>query len=159
MRRDRRELSNHVSAAQTLGVRMTNARQTWLLVALWAAVGVVMTLLSWPAINGLKFPDPDDAMRLLEVRDWLAGQSWFDVTQYRLNPPVGVPMHWSRLVDVPIAGVIVLFRSFTGVQSAEIAALVLVPLLTLGIAMLLVQRIGLRLMSSRAALLAAVATP
>ena len=45
----------------------------------------------------------DDAMRLVEVRDLLAGQGWFDLTQYRLSPPGGVAMHWSRLVDVPLA--------------------------------------------------------
>jgi hypothetical protein len=45
----------------------------------------------------------DDAMRLVEIRDLLAGQSWFDLTQYRLNPPSGVAMHWSRLIDLPLA--------------------------------------------------------
>lgn len=47
--------------------------------------------------------DTDSAMRLVEVRDLLHGQSWFDTTQYRMNVPLGVPMHWSRLVDAPIA--------------------------------------------------------
>ena len=46
--------------------------------------------------------------------DFLAGQSWFDVTQYRSNPPIGAPMHWSRLVDVPIAGLILLLAPFVG---------------------------------------------
>ena len=45
----------------------------------------------------------DDAMRLAGVRDLLAGQSWFDLTQHRLDPPQGSPMHWSRLIDAPIA--------------------------------------------------------
>src|SRR5437763_9686188 len=45
----------------------------------------------------------DDAMRLVQIRDLLAGQNWFDLTQYRLNPPAGVPTHWSRLIDLPIA--------------------------------------------------------
>src|SRR5215467_4071610 len=45
----------------------------------------------------------DDAMRLVEVRDLLAGQSWFDLVQHRLAPPDGVNMHWSRLIDLPIA--------------------------------------------------------
>jgi len=46
----------------------------------------------------------DDAMRLVEVRDLLGGQSWFDLTQYRLAPPEGVRMHWSRLIDLPPRG-------------------------------------------------------
>src|SRR4029078_13165404 len=45
----------------------------------------------------------DDAMRLVQVRDLLAGQGWYDLTQYRLSPPEGVVMYWSRLIDVPIA--------------------------------------------------------
>lgn len=44
----------------------------------------------------------DDAMRLVQVRDLLAGQSWFDVTQYRLGLETGTPMHCSRLIDLPI---------------------------------------------------------
>jgi hypothetical protein len=48
----------------------------------------------------------DDAMRLVEVRDFLAGQGWFDLTQYRLSPPDGVATHWSRLIDVPLAALI-----------------------------------------------------
>ena len=38
-------------------------------------------------------------MRLVEVRDWLAGQAWFDLHQYRLDPPDGVQMHWTRVLD------------------------------------------------------------
>ena len=37
------------------------------------------------------------------MRDFLAGQNWFDLTQYRLNPPDGVVTHWSRLIDLPLA--------------------------------------------------------
>ena len=125
----------------------------WLVVACWIA---------WTSRMGVAermFSDPDDAMRLVQVRDWLAGQSWFDVTQYRLNAPSGGAMHWSRLVDIPIAAVILLARPFFGPYGAESAALIVVPLLTLGIAMLLVYRIASRLMDGSAALLAVLATP
>ena len=134
-------------------------RNLLLLIGGWLVVSVLMAMLSWPSITQRQFPDPDDAMRLLQVRDWVAGQSWFDVTQYRLNLPDGVPMHWSRLVDAPIAAVILLARPFFGQYGAETAALVVVPLLTLGIAMLLVQRVGLKIMGSGPALAAALATP
>ena len=96
-----------------------------------------MIAIGWSNVLDRRFPDPDDAMRLLQVRDWLAGQSWFDVTQYRLNLPFGAPMHWSRLVDLPIAAVILLFRPIFGADGGETAALIIVPLLTLGAAMLL----------------------
>jgi hypothetical protein len=134
-------------------------RDLWWLAGAWLVAAVLMTLLSLGTIAERQFPDPDDVMRLLQVRDWIGGQSWFDVTQHRLNPPDGVPMHWSRLVDIPIAAVILLLRPFAGEQGAETAALVAVPLITLGVAMLLVQRVGLKLMNAGPALAAAIATP
>src|SRR5579872_6829055 len=65
----------------------------------------------------------DDAMRLAQVRDLLAGQSWYDLTQWRMNVPFGLPMHWSRLIDAPIAGLILLFRQFLAPQPAETLAI------------------------------------
>jgi hypothetical protein len=47
--------------------------------------------------------DTDSAMRLVQMRDLLHGQAWFDLTQYRMNPPQGVAMHWTRLLDIPLA--------------------------------------------------------
>lgn len=134
-------------------------RNLRILFGAWLVVSVFLTLVAWPSIMQRKFPDPDDIMRLMQVRDWIGGQSWFDVTQYRLNPPAGVPMHWSRLVDVPIAAVILITRPFLGQFGSETAAIVFVPLFTLGIVMALVHAIGLRLMSARAALVAAIVTP
>ena len=139
--------------------QMDLKRQLWLVLAIWTAVGAWWIFKAIPTIQEWTFPDPDDAMRLVQVRDWLAGQSWFDVTQYRLNPPAGGPMHWSRLVDLPIAAVILAARPFLGQHGAETAALIAVPLLTLGIAMLLVQRVAYKLIGTPAALLAALATP
>ena len=65
------------------------------------------------------FHDTDDAMRLAQVRDWLAGQSWFDMTATRFDAPQGVFMHWSRVVDVPLALLIRFFEVFTSPETAE----------------------------------------
>lgn len=73
-------------------------------------------------------PDPDDVMRLVEVRDWLGGQSWFDLHQYRMGPPGGMLMHWSRFVDAPIGGLILLFGLFMSPEMAEAAAAFVWPL-------------------------------
>ncbi|HEX8168277.1 MAG TPA: hypothetical protein VF601_21130 [Beijerinckiaceae bacterium] len=73
-------------------------------------------------------PDPDDAMRLVQVRDLLAGQGWFDLVQHRANPPDGLPMHWSRLVDAPLAAMILLLRPLLGPDAAERWTLLLWPL-------------------------------
>ncbi len=67
----------------------------------------------------LALQDSDDALRLMSVRDFLAGQSWFDMTQYRYLPPEGVSLHWSRLVDLPIAGWILGLTPFLGADMAE----------------------------------------
>ena len=57
----------------------------------------------WLARHGVSL-DTDSAMRLASVRDLLHGQAWFDTSQHRLNTPYGLSMHWSRLVDAPLAG-------------------------------------------------------
>ena len=48
----------------------------------------------------------DDLTRIVEVRDLMGGQSWFDLMQYRLGVAPGIEMHWSRLVDAPIAALV-----------------------------------------------------
>lgn len=110
----------------------------------WSMLAVTMIIVNFKLIAMMRFGDPDDALRLLQVRDLLAGQSWFDVHQYRVAAPEGVPMHWSRLVDVPIAGMILLLRPLLGTASAEQVTAVVVPLLTLLCAMALIGRLAAR---------------
>lgn len=86
----------------------------------------------------------DDAMRLAEVRDLLGGQSWFDTTQWRMNTPYGLPMHWSRLIDGGLAGLILLLRAFANIK-AETLSLYLWPLLWLLPSLLASARMGTRL--------------
>lgn len=85
--------------------------------------------------NGI--PNADDVMRLVSVRDMLAGQSWFDPVQYRLGLDSGTLMHWSRLVDAPIMLFYQLAFLATGsVELAETAAKFAWPAVTLFIALL-----------------------
>lgn len=70
---------------------------------------------------------PDDFMRLVQVIDWLDGQSWSDTAQRRLNPPVGVALHWSRLADMPVAAVIWLIEPWFGRTRAVSLSVLLVP--------------------------------
>jgi hypothetical protein len=110
----------------------------------WALLAATMILINFKLIAMMRFGDPDDALRLLQVRDLLAGQSWFDVHQYRVAAPEGVPMHWSRLVDIPIAAMILLLRPLLGMAAAEQVTAVVVPLLTLLCAMALIGRLAAR---------------
>ncbi|PBB16989.1 polysaccharide biosynthesis protein GtrA [Mesorhizobium sp. WSM4313] len=58
--------------------------------------------------------DNDNLLRLVEVRDLLAGQGWFDLHQYRMGLEGGFVMHWSRLVDAPIAAIAFAASALTG---------------------------------------------
>lgn len=61
--------------------------------------------------------DNDSMLRLVEVRDLLGGQGWFDLHQYRMGPEGGFLMHWSRLIDAPLAA-LVLIASALGASAA-----------------------------------------
>lgn len=89
-------------------------------------------------------PDNDDGMRLVEVRDFLNGQGWFDLMQYRLGLGEGTLMHWSRLIDLPIAALIRFFGLLLGHDAAEAAALVVWPLSLVFPAMLAMGLAGRR---------------
>ena len=109
----------------------------WLrLVALfWAATLLWFVVDRWGAIRWFALGDTDDNMRIMQVRALLAGQDWFDLRQYRLNPPPGLDIHWSRLVDLPIAAIILLLKPFVGSFWAERIACGVAPLLPLGVTM------------------------
>lgn len=111
----------------------------------WLVVAVLLTASQFRNIASVSFPDGDDILRLLQVRDFLAGQSWFDVTQYRVAPPEGTPMHWTRLVDIPLLMVIVPLTLLLGAAGAELAAAIIVPLATLYLMFLLIGRMAWKL--------------
>ena len=130
---------------------------------MWLVLVVLLLITSSQQIATVRFNDPDDALRLMEVRDLLAGQSWFDLHQYRVAAPAGVPMHWSRLVDIPLAGMILILRPLLGAALAEMVTMVAVPLLTLLAALLLVGRLAAKFFDTETAgiacLVTATATP
>lgn len=75
--------------------------------------------------------DNDSLLRLVQIRDLLAGQGWFDPQQYRMGLQGGFPMHWSRLVDAPVAAIILAGGWVTGETGmGETIALVAWPLMT-----------------------------
>lgn len=104
------------------------------------------------------FADTDDAMRMVMVRDFLAGQSWYDLVQHRLNTPLGAEMHWSRLVDLPLALLLGGLTPFVGADAAMVLAGTLWPLLLLALLLWLSARIVLDLVGE-AGLLPALVLP
>ncbi len=106
----------------------------WVLL-FWICAAAVMISYKWAAIRYFWLGDTDDNMRMSQVRAWLAGQGWYDLRQYKLDPPHGASIHWTRLVDLPIAGLILLVRPFAGGAVAEMAAAAIAPLFALGAAL------------------------
>ncbi|MDW6024569.1 GtrA family protein [Mesorhizobium sp. BAC0120] len=87
--------------------------------------------------------DNDSLLRLVEVRDLIAGQGWYDLHQYRMGPAGGFVMHWSRIVDTPIAAIILAASALTGSMArGETVALVLWPTILLVLAMTFIVRIA-----------------
>ena len=82
--------------------------------------------------------DNDDILRLVMVRDFIAGQGWFDMTQYRLLPPQGVVMHWSRYIDAGIAAIIVPLSWLVPIETAEQLAVTIWPTAILGLTVLVI---------------------
>ncbi len=131
--------------------------QSWkrdLGVALLAAAAVVLVHAArgFPLIVGPN-ADNDSLLRMVQVLDFLAGQNWYDLHQYRMGPPGGFIMHWSRFVDAPIAALLLLARAITGsLDAAEKIVEVVYPALLLIAAMFLLLRL-VRLLGKPEALL------
>lgn len=82
-----------------------------------------------PLLSERAYADSDDFLRLHQVRNFLAGQGWFDVSVPAMNAPFGAQMHWSRLVDIPQAALHKLLGAFMPVAMAEQWAAIIWPTL------------------------------
>jgi hypothetical protein len=113
----------------------------WQLVAITLVASLGM---AWPMVAPVwssgYFGDTDDALRMVQVRDFLAGQGWFDPTIYRLNPPDGLFNHWSRIVDLPLILLLKIFGLFLTPDLAERAARLVFPALMLLLLFMAVAR-------------------
>ncbi|WP_051321000.1 hypothetical protein [Rhizobium mesoamericanum] len=128
MRKAAQMVDDPTSASSITTLRIAATR-------LWPSV-LIYSVLLIVAILALKLPgatdyvgwDNDDSMRLVEVRDLLNGQGWFDLMQYRMGLGDGTLMHWSRVIDLPIATLIRFFSLFFPQERAEALALAVWPL-------------------------------
>jgi hypothetical protein len=100
---------------------------------IWLMFAAGLLFWYWGRVHWFALGDTDDNMRMMEVRAWLNGQGWYDLRQYRLSPPQGFNMHWSRLVDLPIAAIILIVKPLFGIAIAERAAIAIAPILPLAV--------------------------
>ena len=111
---------------------------------------LVKTLMDAP----LHLTDPDDYMRLLQTMNWLQGQGWYDLTQPRLSPGAGTIVHWARILDLPIAALMVPLIGWVGMQGAALAASMVAPMLPLALLLLVLPKMVRPLVGRRRANLA-----
>ncbi|MBV9900999.1 MAG: hypothetical protein JOZ90_07855, partial [Alphaproteobacteria bacterium] len=141
-------------------------RSAWIdaLVAtlLAGVLAAAWSMRDWGNLSALRLPDPDDMMRLQQIRDWLGGQPFADLVQHRLGAD-GVPMHWSRLADLMPAAIIRLLEGVIGRHAAEMAAVIAWPTMLLAAAIALTgwiaRTVGGAQIARPAMIVAAVAYP
>ncbi len=97
-----------------------------------AAMGLADILVD-PSRLATALGDTDDATRLTQIRELLAGHPWFDMTLARFGGSEPLVSHWSRIIDLPIAAMITLFSTVLGTEHAEFAARALWPTLLSGV--------------------------
>ncbi|MEO0606745.1 MAG: hypothetical protein AAFY82_00830 [Pseudomonadota bacterium] len=119
--------SSHIRPGYGLGQRK------WPLLLVAAGFIGLLALRLTDVFAGV-MPGADDLMRVQQIRDLLGGQSWFNVDQSRLLTPEGGNMHWSRIPDLFIAGLILVSTPFLGADAAEKLAVGVWPLLLLAAA-------------------------
>jgi MFS family permease len=96
----------------------------WLLACAW------FVWQRWGNIQAFALGDTDDNLRMAQVRAWLAGQDWYDLRQYRFDPAFGgANIHWSRVVDLPLAALITGGRWFLSGIDADRMAVAVAPLI------------------------------
>ena len=116
----------------------------------WIGASAWLIYQRWLPIQWFGLGDTDDNLRMMQVRGLLTGQDWFDLRQHRLDPPYGANVHWSRLVDLPIAGIKLALLPFMSGAMAEKVAVAVAPLLPMLVTMAAMAGLVRRILSAGA---------
>src|SRR5262245_66612815 len=84
-----------------------------LFAAVWLIVAFGLLVQHWPD-TARTVPDADDAIRLVPVRPFLAGQTWFDRHEAVIAPPFAYDTHWLRVLAAGPAAVLAVLPGFAG---------------------------------------------
>ena len=143
-----------IDLAAERGVALLERHWKWAVLAVWLLFCAWFIFSRWNEIRLFNLGDTDDNMRMMQVRGLLHGQGWYDLQQHRL---AGSNIHWSRLVDLPIAGLILVLRPLLGGAMAEETAVAIAPLLPYLLLLTSVALTTRRLVDKRAYVLAFLA--
>ena len=136
---------------------VVDRRWRWFVIAAWLIFCAWFIYTKWAGIHAFGLLDTDDNMRMSQVRALLGGQDWYDLRQYKLNAPYGADIHWSRFVDLPLAGLILAARPFVGGANAEYFAITVAPMLPMLLLLWSIALTARRLIDRRAYPLALIA--
>ncbi len=151
--------SSDTSAARPATSLFDRPGLFWALALFFAAIYFHGQWLGFQQLDDLSTLSADNGLRLQEVRDLAQGQSWFDTHQYRYLPPEGTRMHWSRLVDAPLAAGLLALTPVLGSGLAERVVLTAWPTLLFALYCALTFAALRRTFGLRAALLAIAIAP
>ncbi len=147
------ELASPTARAESRLAGLAPIFVAWLLALAIIATAVVP--MAFQTVRDGTLFDNDDAMRLVEMRDWMAGQSWFDMTEHRVDPPNGMLSHWSRLIELPMAAAIATLSTTFDRDLAERIVVTVWPCVLLSALVLLILCVASRLFSPPTLLAAA----
>ncbi|MGL4490852.1 MAG: hypothetical protein ACRCU5_15540 [Rhizobiaceae bacterium] len=106
----------------------TNMQSHWVILLASIITATVYNLIGLAGIASSTdygyLQSTDDLVRMVTVRDWIAGQSWFDPVLHKLGYEPGTVMHWSRLIDAPIRFLVGLGNLFVSGSGERFAAFV-----------------------------------
>jgi hypothetical protein len=118
-----------MQASNTVAEPYLARKDIWIVLAVWLILTALFVSRDWQDLIQ-STGSTDDTMRLHTVRDLLSGKGWFAALHdARLSPPLGLDNHWSRLVDIPIALLILMATPFLGQNGAEIFTMAAWPAL------------------------------
>jgi hypothetical protein len=103
------------------------SKSTVSILGLWLVICGGLLLQGWRGATG--FSDSDDALRLVLVRELVSGRGWYDQKVLRIEPPDGVWLHWSRLLDGALAAPLWMLQHLMGPAHAEFWLRLLWPLI------------------------------
>lgn len=127
-----------------------------IVLVIWSLCAVYLSISHWDIVTSLHFNDNDDFMRFHQYREWLKNGNWYLEPIPQFSPNNQLIMHWSRLVDIPLALFASLFSLFFELPTAFAITNTLVPLLYLLVFLFLVSLVAYRLFGLETAKIAMI---
>ncbi|WP_428775141.1 hypothetical protein, partial [Vibrio sp.] len=126
---------------------------------LWLIVTIVTVYNQYPRLADWDLGDNDNFMRLHQIALFLQNGEWFQKPLADFNPQDGRIIHWSRLADLPVAGMIVLLDKVMVHSQSTLWSVAIVPALYGALFLFAITQYTALMFSRKVALAALVFLP